>query len=207
MPSDELFNFVDDVDGMVYHNLPINGFVATFDDGAAGTGVHFSGGQQATQIVFGIPKKSGEGINALKGRVVTDRENKILTYVLDEPIVSRDGSQDGRYTLNVRATDIAGNTKTYDYQLIYDTQIPTLVSTTPASNETVSALSQVQVKLDEKTSGIDFVESTFQLTRDDTEVPVNVTSNGIDTLTLTLTKPIALDGSDDGTYAIEVTAS
>ncbi len=206
MPSDELFNFVDDVDGMVYHNLPINGFVATFDDGAAGTGVHFSGGQQATQIVFGIPKKSGEGINALKGRVVTDREDKILTYVLDEPIVSRDGSQDGRYTLNVRATDIAGNTKTYDYQLIYDTQIPTLVSTTPASNETVSALSQVQVKLDEKTSGIDFVESTFQLTRDDTEVPVNVTSNGIDTLTLTLTKPIALDGSDDGTYAIEVTA-
>ena len=207
MPSDELFNFVDDVDGMVYHNLPINGFVATFDDGEVGTGVHLTGGRQSTQLVFGTPKKSGEGINALKGRVVTDVDENTLTYVLDEPIVSRDGSQDGRYTLKVRATDIAGNTRTYDYQLIYDTQIPTLVSTTPASNETVSALSQVQVKLDEKTSGIDFVESTFQLTRDDTEVPVNVTSNGIDTLTLTLTKPIALDGSDDGTYAIEVTAT
>ena len=35
------------------------------------------------------------------------------------------------------------------------------------------------------------------------DVPVNVTSNGIDTATLTLTKPIALDGSDDGTYTIE----
>ena len=36
-------------------------------------------------------------------------------------------------------------------------------------------------------------------------VPVNVTSNGIDTATITLTKPIALDGSDDGTYTITVT--
>ena len=45
----------------------------------------------------------------------------------------------------------------------------------------------------------------FQLTRDGTEVPVNVTSDGIDTATLTLTKPIALDGSEDGTYVIQVT--
>ena len=36
-------------------------------------------------------------------------------------------------------------------------------------------------------------------------MPVNVTSNGIDTATLTLTKPMALDGSDDGTYTIEIT--
>ena len=34
---------------------------------------------------------------------------------------------------------------------------------------------------------------------------MNVTSNGIDTATLTLTKPMALDGSDDGTYTIEIT--
>ena len=144
-------------------------------------------------------------LNVREGRVVTDSDNDTLTYILNEPIVNRDGSQDGRYTLNVQATDTAGNTKTYNYQLIYDTQLPTLVSTTPASNETVSELSQVQVKLDEVTSGIDFVGSSFQLTRDGVLVPVNVTSNGIDTATLTLTKPIALDGSDDGTYAIEVT--
>ena len=36
------------------------------------------------------------------------------------------------------------------------------------------------------------------------DVPVNVTSNGTDTATLTLAKPIALDGSDDGTYTIEI---
>ena len=158
-------------------------------------------------------KKSGEGINALKGRVVTDSETGsgtvTLSYILDEPIVRRDGSQDGRYAFEIRATDIAGNTKTYDYQLIYDTQVPTLVSTTPASTETVSELSQVQVKLDEKTSGIDFVGSDFQLTRQGADAPVpvsvNVTSNGVDTATLTLTNPIALDGSDDGVYTIAVT--
>ena len=209
-PGVEPFNLLDDP---IYHNSPINGFVATFSDDSAdaegdqGVGVHLTGGRQSTQLVFGTPKKSGEGINALKGRVVTDSENNTLTYVLDEPIIRRDGSQDGRYTLNVRATDIAGNTKTYSYQLIYDTQVPTLVSTTPASNETVSALSQVQVKLDEKTSGIDFVESDFLLKREGVEasVPVNVNSNGTDTATLTLLKPIALDGSDDGVYTIEVT--
>ena len=206
------------VSDTVYYNRPINGFVATFDD--SGVGVHLTGGRQSTQLVFGTPKKSGEGINALKGRVVTDSEENTLTYVLDEPIVRRDGSQDGPYTLNVRATDIAGNTKTYDYQLIYDTQVPTLVSTTPASNETVSELSQVQVKLNEKTSGINFIESEFRLWKGTVEdvlkdaleehatlsvqVPVNVTSNGTDTFTLTLMKPFALDGSDDGPYTIEV---
>ena len=208
------FNLLENLlDDTVYYNLPINGVVATFEDAGlgeeTGLGVHLTGGRQSSQFVFGTPKKSGDGINPLKGRVVVDSENETLTYVLNEPIVSRDGSQDGRYAFEVRATDIAGNTKTYNYQLIYDTQVPTLVSTTPASTETVSALSQVEVKLSEKTSGIDFVQSAFQLTRDGVEgpvnVPVNVKSNGVDTATLTLTKPIALDGSDDGTYAIAAT--
>ena len=195
------FDFIDDT---VYHNLPITGFVATFED--AGIGVDLTGRRQSTRIVFGTSQESGdEDLNVREGRVLTDTENETLTYVLNEPIVSRDGSQDGHYTLNVQATDTAGNTKAYNYQLIYDTQLPALVSTTPASNETVSELSQIQVKLDEVTSGIDFVQSSFQLTREGTVVPVNVTSNGIDTATLTLAKPIALDGSDDGTYAIEVT--
>ena len=198
--SSELFDLVAET---VYYNLPINGFVATFAD--AGIGVDLTGRRQSTGIVFGTPKESGDGLNVRGGRALPDSDNNTLTYVLNEPIVSRDGSQDGRYTLSVQAIDTAGNTKTYNYQLIYDTQLPTLVSTTPASNETVSELSQVQVKLDEVTSGIDFVLSSFRLTRDGVDVPVNVTSNGIDTATLTLTKPMALDGSDDGTYTIEIT--
>ena len=200
LQSGELFSFVDDT---VYYNLPIRGFVATFED--AGIGVDLTGKRQSTGIAFGTPKESGDGLNVRGGRALPNEDNNTLTYVLNAPIVSRDGSQDGRYTLEVRAVDAAGNVKDYSYQLIYDTQLPTLVSTTPASNETVSELSQVQVKLNEVTSGIDFVGSSFQLTRDGVDVPVNVTSNGIDTATLTLAKSIALDGSDDGTYAIAIT--
>ena len=110
----------------------------------------------------------------------TDRGQ--LTYVLETPLTSRDGSQDGRYVLNVQATDTLGNTKTYKYQFVYDTQLPTLVSTVPAANETISELSQVEVVLDEATSGIDFIQSTFRLTRgvdgNAVDVPVNITSNG-----------------------------
>ena len=211
LEDDESFNPVPITN---YYNLPITGFVVDFED----ADLDLTGRRQSTQIVFGTPKKSGDDLNVRAGELIPDTvpgtDNHRLTYVLKEPIVSPDGSQDGPYTLNVRATDTAGNTKTYTYQIVYDTQRPTLVSTTPASNETVSALSQIEVKLNEVTSGIDFVGSNFQLTRFDAtqgtagatvEVPVNITNNGIDTATLTLAKPIALDGSDDGTYAISVT--
>ena len=215
MDSEERFNPFPDTN---YYNLPITGFVVDFEDEEI---VDLAGRRRSTQIVFGTPKESGEGVNVLEGRVVTDTDSKTLTYILNQPIVSRDGTQDGHYLLNVQAVDTAGNTKIYDYQIVYDTQRPTLVSTTPASNETVSALSQVEVKLDEKTSGIDFVQSNdFQLwkgratdvledaTREQPvarAVPVNIASNGMDTVTLTLLKPIALDGSDDGAYTIKVT--
>ena len=208
----ETFNLVGDT---VYYNLPITQFVATFNDddpnveGEQGVGVSLVSGRGISRIVFGTPGE--DGINALAGRSFPDADSNKLIYVLNKPIVSRDGSQDGRYILNVQATDLLGNTTTYNYRLIYDTQLPTLISTRPAANETVSELSQVEVKLNEKTSGIDFIDSIFQLTRDvggeqaDMPVPVNVTSNGTDTITLTLTEPIALDGSDDGTYRIEIT--
>ena len=187
----------------LYYNRPITGFVAEFDD-PDGVGINFTTGRQNTHIVFGTPKAT-KGINALPGRSLPDANSNTLTFLLDTPISSRDGSQDGRYVLEVLATDTLGNTKTYNYQLIYDTQLPTLVSTVPAVNETVSSLSHVEVNLSDKTSGIDFIQSLFQLTRGGIEVPVNVTSNDTDTATLTLANPIALDGSDDGTYAIEVT--
>ncbi len=209
-PADFTFNPFPNTN---YYNDLITGFVVTFED----AGIDLADRRQSTQIVFGTPKESEEGVNVLEGRVVTDDDSGTLTYILNQPIVSRDGTQDGHYLLNLQAVDTAGNTKSYDYQIVYDTQRPTLVSTTPASNETVSALSEVEVKLDEKTSGIDFVQDSFRLWKgratdvlqdepsEARAVPVNVNSNGMDTVTLTLLKPIALDGSDDGTYTIEVT--
>ena len=201
----EAFNILGDI---VYYNLPLNQFVATFNDGESGTGVAFSGGQEPTSIVFGTPNPDSS-ITRISGRAFPDQNNDVLTYILNAPLLKTDGSQDGDYSLNVRATDSLGNTKTYTYRIIYDTQVPTLGTTVPAANQTVSNLSEVVVKLNEVTSGIDFVQSTFRLNRgvgeNQVEVPVNISSNGADTATLSLLQPIALDGSDDGTYTIEVT--
>ena len=179
----------------IYQQQPLPQIIATFTDGDAGIGVDI----EQAKVEF------SKGNTALPGRVFPDKNNNSIAFILDEPLISRDGSQDGIYTLKVTVADRLGNTEPEDFQLIYDTQIPTLVSTVPASNETVSSLTQVQVSLKEATSGIDFVQSTFRLTHNDTEVPINVTSNGTENATLTVLAPFAVDGSDDGPYVIEVT--
>ena len=187
------------IQNRLYHSAPLYQIVATFDDGETGTGVDVENG--AATITF---HPVGE-TPAPKPQIIPDRDNNRVALLLQQPLISRDGSQDGIYTLKVTVADRLGNTETEDFQLIYDTQIPTLVSTVPASNETVSSLTQVQVNLKEATSGIDFVQSTFRLTHNDTEVPINVTSNGTENATLTVLAPFAVDGSDDGPYVIEVT--
>ncbi len=187
------------IQNRLYHSAPLYQIVATFSDGETGTGVDVEKG--TTTITF---HPVGE-TPAPEPNIIPDRDNNRVAILLEQPLISRDGSQDGIYTLQVTVADRLGNTETKDFQLIYDTQIPTLVSTVPAANETVSSLTQVQVNLKEATSGIDFVQSTFRLTHNDAEVPINVTSNGTENATLTVLAPFAIDGSDDGTYVIEVT--
>lgn len=192
------FNQIGDT---IYHSQPLTQIVASFDDGESGVGVDF---EKGTRIQFSAIRE-GNTSEVLAGSTFVDKTNTQITYVLEEPLVS----QDGHYRLEVQVADTLGNINTETFLFLYDTQLPTLVSTFPAANETVDNLSQIQVVLNEVTSGIDFIQSSFRLTRDvggtQVEVPVNITNNGMDTATLTVLEPIALDGSDDGTYAIEVT--
>jgi len=192
------FNQIGDT---IYHNQPLTQIVAAFSDGTAGVGVDF---EQGTRIQFSAIQNENT-TERLTGRTFVDRANTQITYVLDEPLVNQDGS----YRLDVQFADTLGNSDSETFLLLYDTELPTLVSTVPAANETVSDLSQIQVVLNEVTSGIDFIQSSFRLTHDvggtQVEVPVNITNNGRDTATLTVLESIALDGSDDGTYAIEIT--
>ena len=201
----EPFNVLGDT---VYYNLPLNQFVVTFDDGEFGTGVIYSNADDISSVVFGTPNQDGS-ITPISGRAFQDSTNNVLTYILDAPLIKSDGSQDGNYTLNIKAADALGNFEIHKLEFIYDTQVPTLTSTVPAANQTVSNLTEVVIRLTETTSGIDFVQSTFSLKRgvgeSEVEVPVDISSNGTDTATLTLLQPIASDGSDDGTYTIEVT--
>ena len=80
-----------------------------------------------------------------------------------------------------------------------------LFSTTPAENETVSSLSQVSVVLN-AVSGVAFSATSVKLLRaDGNEVNTQVHDNGRDTVSLTLAQSLAIDGSGDGEYTIEIT--
>ena len=192
------FNRIGDT---IYHNQPLTQIIASFNDGSSGIGVDF---EEGTQIQFSAIGDANAS-EVLPGRTFVDKNSTQIIHVLEEPLAS----QDGRYRLEVQVADTIGNMDTGAFLFLYDTQLPTLVSTFPAANETVSNLSQVRVVLNEVTSGINFTQSGFRLIRNvggaQVEVPVNITDNGTDTATLTVLEPIALDGSDDGTYAIEVT--
>ena len=141
----------------------------------------------------------------VQGRVTVDEDNDTLELRLTQPLERRNGSQDGTYRIEVRLTDKAGNTQTKDFDIAYDTQVPAIVSTTPAENETVSSLSQVSVVLN-AVSGVDFSATGVRLLRaDGSEVNTEVHDNGRDTVSLTLAQSLAIDGSGDGEYTIEIT--
>ena len=141
----------------------------------------------------------------VQGVLTPDEDNDTLEFRLAEPLDRRDGSQDGTYRIQVRSTDKAGNTQTEDFDIAYDTQVPTIVSTTPAENETVSSLSQLSILLADSESGIDFSTTAVRLLRDGSEVKADDHHNGKDTVSLTLPEPLAIDSSQDGEYIIEIT--
>ena len=141
----------------------------------------------------------------VQGSLTVDEDNDTLEFRLTQPLERRNGSQDGTYRIEVRLTDKAGNTQTKDFDIVYDTQVPAIVSTTPVENETVSSLSQVSVVLN-AVSGIDFSATGVRLLRaDGSEVNTEVHDNGRDTVSLTLAQSLAIDGSENGEYTIEIT--
>ena len=141
----------------------------------------------------------------VQGSVTVDEDNDTLEFRLTQPLERRNGSQDGTYRIIVGLVDKAGNTRTKDFDVAYDTQVPAIVSTTPVENETVSSLSQVSVVLN-TVSGIDFSATGVRLLRaDGSEVNTEVHDNGRDTVSLTLAQSLAIDGSENGEYTIEIT--
>ncbi len=173
---------------------------ATFNDGNGG-GVDF--GATTIEMVPIVPENGAEV--PVEGTTTSDEDNNMLEFRLTQPLEMRDGSQDGPYRIRVTSTDKAGNSQTENFDLTYDTQVPAIISTNPAGNETVSSLTQVSVILN-TSNGIDFSATTVKLLRaDGGAVNTDVRNNGKDTISLTLAEPLAINGSDDGEYIIEIT--
>ena len=185
-------------------NSSLSVVTAIFDDENGG-GVDFS--KTSVRIVrfdqvAGLPVPLPVLVQA---SLTIDEDNDTLELRLTQPLERRNGSQDGTYRIEVKLTDKAGNTQTEDFDIAYDTQVPAIISTIPVENETVASLSQVSVVLN-TVSGIDFSASVVRLLRaDGSEVSTEVHDNGRDTVSLALAQPLAIDGSEDGEYTIEIT--
>ena len=182
-----------------FQNAPLSQITAAFDD-VNGSGVKL----EATTIEMVRHVENGDAV-PVAGVSIPDVNNNSIVFRLNQPLQVRDGSQDGVYRVQVSFVDNAGNAHTTDASLIYDTQAPALVSTTPGDNETVSSLSEVSVRINDATSGIDFSSTTVRLLQEGNEIGVDASDNGQDTVTLTLAKPLTTDGLDDGEYSIEIT--
>ena len=197
-------NFEDDSfhlgGGVIFRSQPLSRVVAGFSDGD-GSGVDFA----STRIEIIDNRATGGGAISLGGASHLDIAAGTLAFLLSQPLVNRDGTQDGAYGIRVTSADAAGNTSAKQVDLIYDTEAPAVVSTTPERDAIITTLSQVTLALDDRMSGVDFANVVFRLVRDDVEVRATSSNNGKDTAVLTLSNPLATDGSDDGEYTIEIT--
>ena len=142
------------------------------------------------------------GGNLVPATQSDDRESQVF-LTLSQPLTA-DGGDDGIYTVTLELMDKAGNLNPLSHQLVYDTQAPTLVSTTPTDGSLRSDdITLITARLNDLGgSGIDFAESTLTLL-DLTGTPVSgVQSNdGNQKLTLQISGLVA-----DGNYTIRVEA-
>ena len=172
---------------------------------------------QLNSIEVTFVEYSGEGIDFDNSAILvkdkdgqeipgtlSDDQSATLTWQIRSPL-SRDGTQDGLYSITVSVTDNVGNQNAKTTHFVFDSQIPTIVSTTPAANAKVNALNQVVVKLADATSSVDLADTQIQLLAPNgTPVGATATHDGADTITLKF-DALKMDGSQDGTYTIEVT--
>ena len=186
--------------GAIFRSQPLSRIVAGFSDGD-GSGVNFA----STRLeIFSTGATSVDEIS-LTGIHHLNPADGTLAFLLSPPLENQDGTQDGAYTIRVTLVDVAGNTDASQVALIYDTEAPTIVSTTPKRDATVAMLSEVTLLLDDRLSGVGFSGTSIRLVRDDVEVRATSSNNGKDKTVLTLSDPLATDGSDDGEYRMEIT--
>ena len=140
--------------------------------------------------------------NLIPAQLTNDTVNR-LYLTLDQPL-PRDGSMDGEYTIAVALADKAGNALTVEHSIIYDTQSPTLISTSPADGAHLTEdITQIEVTLnDEGDSGIDWSMTTITLINPSgQQIAGELVSNGTTTLTLSTNQLV-----EDGRYIIRVQA-
>jgi methionine-rich copper-binding protein CopC len=178
--------------------VPIHQIHLAFSDGS-GSGIDVS--QTTAQLI----QPDGTAVAA------TQQDDGMETVSLRFKPLRNDGTDDGRYFVRVTPIDFSGNTYTspIEFQFLYSTRKPEVVSTTPAEHESVNFLDSVSVVLiDHSGEGIDFDRSTVGLYNAE-GILVEGRQNadtGSSAITWDLDRPMSRDGVDDGEHSIRLIA-
>nr|MBC8235642.1 gliding motility-associated C-terminal domain-containing protein [bacterium] len=167
------------------------------------------------QVTAVLQDRSGRGLdNDLSNLTLKRGENEVpgsLTNVVASPSVATliftlsrlfatDGTDDGDYTIQVTAVDLAGSKVSYSVSFTYDTQPPYVSDANPKPNKvTNESISFVSAKLVDEYTGVDLEKSSITLKAPKGVVSGHQTNDGIDTIKWEFTSLGA-----DGIYTIEV---
>ena len=174
----------------------------------SGKGIDFD----RTTILLRAPDQS-----SILGYQTVDEAQSSITWELSQ-LLSRDGSMDGEYTIQLSLVDKAGNSAAFEHTFIYDTLIPTVVSVVAATDSPTvipsNGLTAIESSFDGLTitlsdangettpvSGTDPVGTGIQLLGPG-KTPLNITTrdNGVDTIIVSFSSLY-----QPGTYTLEIT--
>ena len=153
----------------------------------------------------------------IPGYQTVDEAQSSITWELNQPL-SRDGSADGEYAIQLSLVDKAGNRTDIERTFVYDTLIPTIASVTANTNPPTAIpsnrLTAIETSFDGLTitlsdtngettpvSGIDLVSTDVQLLGPgNTPFGINTRDNGVDALIVSFASLY-----QPGTYTLEIT--
>jgi len=196
--------------GVVTFNKPISEVTAKLSDAM-------------TQVDLVESNIALEPKTLVRGSVSIHEElvhNGVDTIIARFSQLSENGTADGLYEVSVKPMDTLGNGEDRPaliFPFIYDTTAPEVDSTEPSSGEvvTIPVEKVVAVVSDgnpDATAGVDLDACSLALVGPDGERVDGELQRErgmgdfphLDTLTLILGSPLASDGSEDGTYTIEI---
>ena len=174
----------------------------------SGGGIDFN----RTTILLKAPDQS-----PIPGYQTVDEAQSSITWELNQPL-SRDGSADGEYTIQLSLVDKAGNRADIERTFVYDTLIPTIVAVTAnTAPPTILLLDEfvaieqpfegLTIKLSDANgettpvSGIDLVGTSVQLLGPgNMPLGINTRDDGVDTITVSFASL-----RQPGTYTLAIT--
>ena len=195
------------------------------------TPAEFASVTHLTEVSAILQDHSGEGIDfdratillkspdqsPIPGHQTMEEAQSLITWELNQPL-SRDGSADGEYTIQLSFVDKVGNSADVEHTFVYDTLIPTIISVTgytnpptviPANGLTIieQLFDGLVIKLSDANggmtpvSGMDLVGTTVQLLGpENAPVGINARDDGVDTITVSFAPLHQL-----GTYIVKIT--